>query len=284
MPIDRDEIVRLARVALEEDLGSRGDVTGETMLPAELTAIGRVVARQDLVLAGIPILIEVFRQLDPELRVDVYHRDGDRVPAGECVAAVRGRARPILAGERTALNFCMRMSGIATLTRACVDEVTGTGCDILDTRKTAPGLRLADKYAVMIGGGRNHRLGLHDEAMIKDTHLAVQPDILVAVRQLLKAGLEPRQVTVEVRDLEQLLHAIAAGAGRALLDNMDLETMRAAVTSADGRIELEASGGLQPGSLRAVAETGVDCLSLGWLTHSVKAADLAMETETGSPT
>ena len=153
------------------------------------------------------------------------------------------------------------------------------GAIILDTRKTAPGLRAADKYAVAVGGGRNHRFGLYDAAMIKDTHLAVSPDIAGAVAALRKRGVEADRITVEVRDLDQLARAIAAGAGRALLDNMDLETLRQAVAHAAGRIVLEASGGLRPGHLRAVAETGVDCLSLGFLTHSTPAADLAMETE-----
>ena len=361
MPISREQIAELVTRALQEDLDQRGDVTGNTIFPADLRARARIVAREPLVLAGLPFAIETFEQLDPQMEVDVLRREGDRVPAGECVATVSGGARPLLAGERTALNFLMRLSGIATATRACVDEVAGTGADILDTRKTAPGLRMADKYAVSVGGGRNHRLGLYDEAMIKDTHLVVQPDIQAAVGALLATGLEPRQITVEVRDLHQLGEAIAGGAGRALLDNMDLETMREAVVMAGGRnhrmglydaamvkdthlavrpdigdavarlraagmqpeqitvevrdlqqlaaaveagagralldnmdldamreavafakgkIELEASGGLRPGNLRAVAETGVDCLSLGALTHSSRSADLAMETET----
>jgi len=280
MTLDRTEIERLAARALDEDLGARGDVTGRWAVPEAATAVGRIVAREPLVLAGIPIAAEIFRQLDPTLHFDVYHRDGSRPPAGECVAAVRGAARPILAGERSALNFLMRLSGIATATAACVLEVEGTGARILDTRKTAPGLRAADKYAVAVGGGTNHRFGLWDEAMLKDTHLAVEPDIEASVRRLREAGLAARQITVEVRDLDQLQRAVAAGAGRALLDNMDLETMAAAVRACGGRIELEASGGLRPGRLRAVAETGVDCLSLGWLTHSARSADVAMEIET----
>jgi nicotinate-nucleotide pyrophosphorylase (carboxylating) len=232
-----------------------------------------------LVLAGIPLAAQVFHELDPALVFEVFHRDGAFIPKGECVAAVRGAARPILAGERSALNFLTHLSGIATLTRRCVEEIEGTGAFLLDTRKTTPGLRVAEKYAVAVGGGRNHRFGLYDAAMIKDTHLALQPDIGSAVAALLARGLRAEQITVEVRELDQLDRAIAAGAGRALLDNMDPRTMRRAVARAAGRIELEASGGLRPGGLRAVAETGVDCLSLGWLTHSAPAADLALETE-----
>ena len=282
MALDHEELLRSVRGALDEDLGETGDVTGRTLLAEDKQAVGRIVTRQELVLAGMPFAAQVFLELDPSLRFEVSSHDGERVAAGECVALVRGRARPILAGERTALNFLMRLSGIATMTRRCVEEIDGTDAVLLDTRKTAPGLRAAEKYAVAQGGGRNHRFGLHDAAMIKDTHLALNPDIVSAVAALRKSGLRPEQITVEVREIDQLDRAIAAGAGRALLDNMDLSTMRETVERADGRIELEASGGLRPGNLRAVAETGVDCLSLGWLTHSSPAADLAMETEPGS--
>lgn len=279
MQLDHEDLDRLVRAALREDLRETGDVTSDTMLDADVHSVGRIVAREELVLAGIPFAARVYDQLDPGTGFDALRRDGEAVPAGECVAVVRGPARVVLAGERTALNFMMRLSGIATATRRCVDEIEGTGAVILDTRKTAPGLRAADKYAVAAAGGRNHRFGLYDAAMIKDTHLAVNPDIGGAVRALRERGLTADRITVEVRDLDQLRDAIAAGAGRALLDNMDLETMRQAVEQASGRIVLEASGGLKPGSLRAVAECGVDCLSLGFLTHSTPAADLAMEME-----
>jgi len=279
MPLAHEDLAGLVRHALREDLSETGDLTSNTILAPDAVAVGSIVARERLTLAGIPFAAQVYHQLDRALGFDVIRRDGDEVPAGDCVAAVRGSARAILAGERTALNFLMRLSGIATATRACVKEIEGTGAIILDTRKTAPGLRAADKYAVATGGGRNHRFGLYDAAMIKDTHLAVDPDIESAVGALRKRGVEADRITVEVRDLDQLDRAIVAGAGRALLDNMDLETLRRAVTRAAGRIVLEASGGLRPKNLRAVAETGVDCLSLGFLTHSTRAADLAMETE-----
>ncbi len=279
MQLGHEDLVALVRSALREDLSEAGDLTSNTILAADATAVGRLIAREPLTLAGIPFAAQVYHQLDPALGFDVFRRDGDDVPSGECVAAVRGSARAILAGERTALNFLMRLSGIASATKRCVQEIAGTGAVILDTRKTAPGLRAADKYAVTAGGGRNHRFGLYDAAMIKDTHLAVDPDIPRAVAKLRKRGVTAECITVEVRDLDQLGHAIASGAGRALLDNMDLETLRQAVALAAGRIVLEASGGLRPGQLRAVAETGVDCLSLGSLTHSTFAADLAMEME-----
>ena len=279
MQLGHEDLQRLVRRALREDLSETGDLTSNTILAADIRAVGRFVARESLTLAGIPFAAQVFHQLDPALSFEVFHRDGQEVPEGECVAAVRGSARAILAGERTALNFLMRLSGIATATRASVKEIEGTGAVILDTRKTAPGLRIADKYAVTAGGGQNHRFGLYDAAMLKDTHLALAPDIALAVKALRGEGVPADRITVEVRDMDQLARAIEAGAGRVLLDNLDLETMRQAVAVAKGRIVLEASGGLRPGRLRSVAETGVDCLSLGFLTHSTRAADLAMETE-----
>jgi len=277
--LDPEPLRRIVAAALEEDLGRRGDITTDAMIPAAARAEGFLVARSDLVLAGLPVAREVFRSLDDSVRFEEHCGEGERVAAGTRVASVRGAAGPILKGERTALNFLMRMSGIATVTRAAVDEIAGTGARILDTRKTAPGLRLLDKYAVAAGGAQNHRIGLHDAAMIKDTHLAVAKSIGEAVAAVLAAGHARESVTVEVGTLDQLEQAIAAGAGRALLDNMDLETMRRAVRLSEGRIVLEASGGLRPGRLRAVAETGVDFLSLGWLTHSAPAADLAMDME-----
>lgn len=277
--LDPDALRRVVAAALEEDLGAAGDITTEAVISPGARATGRLVARADLVLAGLPVAREVFRALDESVRFEEHHRDGERVAAGARIASVRGAAAPILKGERTALNFLMRLSGIATATRAAVDEVAGTKARILDTRKTAPGLRLLDKYAVAAGGAENHRIGLYDAAMIKDTHLALAASIGEAVGAVLRAGHPRGNVTVEVGSLQELEQAIAAGAGRALLDNMDLRTMRRAVELAAGRIVLEASGGLRPGKLRAVAETGVDFLSLGWLTHSAPAGDLAMEME-----
>ena len=279
MQLGHEDLAGLVRSALREDLSETGDLTSNAIFAAETSAVGRFVAREPLTLAGIPFAAQVYHQLAPSLGFETLRRDGDEVGAGECVAVVRGPARAILAGERTALNFLMRLSGIATATRACVKEIEGTGATILDTRKTAPGLRAADKYAVAAGGGHNHRFGLYDAAMIKDTHLAVDPDITRGVTALRERGVAADQITVEVQNLDQLDRAIAAGAGRALLDNMNLETLRQAVTRAAGRIVLEASGRLRPGRLREVAETGIDCLSLGFLTHSTPAADLALETE-----
>jgi len=279
MPLPAPALARAVAAALEEDLGSAGDITSDSVIPAPLLARARFVARQDLVLAGLPVAREVYLALDPALEFRDLRQDGERVLGGSPIALLRGRARAILRGERTALNFLMRMSGIATAARAAVDEVAGTGARILDTRKTAPGLRLLDKYAVAVGGASNHRMGLYDAVLIKDTHLGAGITIAEAVRRAVHCGHAAPTVTVEVRDLAELGQAIEAGAGRALLDNMGLPQIAGAVRLAAGRIELEVSGGLRPGGLRRVAETGVGFLSLGWLTHSAPAADLALEVE-----
>jgi len=276
-PYDADVAARCVRAALAEDLGASGDVTTEAVVSVARHAKATLVAREPMVLAGLPIAEEVFRQLDPSVVFTPRAKDGESVAAGAIVATAAGPARALLQGERTALNFLQRMSGIATATRAAVAEIAGTGAFILDTRKTAPGLRALDKYAVATGGGQNHRHGLYDAAMIKDTHLGAADSLRSAITACLDAGLRPEAITAEVSCVEQLDEAIDAGAGRALLDNMTLDALAACVRRGKGKIVLEASGGLRPGTLRAVAETGVDCLSLGYLTHSVRAADLAMD-------
>jgi nicotinate-nucleotide pyrophosphorylase (carboxylating) len=277
--LDSRVVRQVVAAALDEDLGTRGDLTTSAVYDRPVQGTAHIVAREDLVLAGIDVARVVFRTLDPALELALHQTDGARVSGGARVARLSGDVRPILRGERTALNFLMRMSGIASAASRAVEEVAGTGCRILDTRKTAPGLRHLDKYAVACGGALNHRLGLFDAVMIKDTHLGCGLSVGEAVRRALDDGHSPEIITVEVRDLEQLDQALAAGAGRALLDNMSLPLLRSAVEKAKGKIVLEASGGLCPGTLRAVAETGVDFLSLGWLTHSAPAANLAMELE-----
>jgi len=281
MKLDPELVRSAVEAALAEDLGESGDVTTAAVIPAGCSGTAGIVAREVLTLAGLPVAREVFRLLDPGLSFTAHVEDGERLAAGARVATVRGAARPILEGERTALNFLMRMSGIATAARAAMDEIAGTGATVLDTRKTAPGLRHLDKYAVAAGGATNHRMGLHDAVLVKDTHLAVARSIRAAVEAARERGHPRERITVEVRDEGQLREAIEAGAGRALLDNMDLEALRACVRIGRGRVVLEASGGLRPGNLRPVAETGVDAMSLGWLTHSARAADLAMEMELG---
>lgn len=278
-PLDGAAVSRSVAAALAEDLGAQGDVTTHAAVSAARRGKASFVAREPMVVAGLAVAAEVFRQLDAGVSFTTRVRDGDAVDAGTIVAYAIGPARALLEGERTALNFLQRMSGIATATALAVEEVAGTGATILDTRKTAPGLRALDKYAVTTGGGRNLRLGLYDAAMIKDTHLGAAGSLEQAIAACRAAGLAPEAITAEVRSVEELDEAIAAGAGRALLDNMSLPTLDACVRRGKGKIVLEASGGLRPGTLRAVAETGVEFLSLGYLTHSVRAADLAMDLE-----
>jgi nicotinate-nucleotide pyrophosphorylase (carboxylating) len=276
-PPDPAVVSRCVAAALAEDLGAAGDVTTRAVVPKGRSGEGVFVAREAMVVAGLGAAREVFRQLDPAVTFAPCVADGQAVEAGTPVATASGAARALLEGERTALNFLQRMSGIATATRAAVLEIAGTGATILDTRKTAPGLRALDKYAVAAGGGTNHRLGLYDAAMIKDTHLGAAASLGAAIAACRAAGLQRAAITAEVRSVEELDEAIAAGAGRALLDNMSLSALCACVKRGKGKIALEASGGLRPGGLKAVAETGVEFLSLGYLTHSVRAADLAMD-------
>lgn len=275
--LELPDIDALIDAALAEDLGEVGDRTTDAVIPSALQAEARLVAREALVVAGLGVAAAVFRRLDARAELIADVDDGDEVAEGDRIARVLGPARTLLRGERTALNFLTRMSGVASTARAAVREVEGTGVRVLDTRKTIPGWRALDKYAVAAGGGENHRMGLYDQAMLKDTHLAVAGSIAGAVRRLLGDGLPPSSITVEVRSPQELEQAIAAGAGRALLDNMDLETLRRCVEIGSGKIALEASGGLRPGALREVAATGVDAISLGFLTHSAPTADIAME-------
>jgi nicotinate-nucleotide pyrophosphorylase (carboxylating) len=278
-PIAIETVRKVVAAALEEDLGESGDITTLAIVAPERRANGYLVGRSALVVAGLLVAREVFRHLDPDAAFEECRSDGEETAAGTRLAVVTGSARAILAGERTALNFLMRMSGVATASRAAVAEVEGTGAVILDTRKTVPGWRALDKYSVAVGGATNHRIGLFDAVLIKDTHLSTGVSITEAVGRARAAGHAPRSITVEVGTPGELDEAIRAGAGRALLDNMDLATLRRCVASAAGRIVLEASGGLRPGRLREVAETGVRYLSLGYLTHSVRAPDIAMDLE-----
>jgi nicotinate-nucleotide pyrophosphorylase (carboxylating) len=275
--VDTASVTRAVAAALAEDLGARGDVTTRAVVPTDRRGKATFVAREAMVVAGLDVAREVFRQLNPSVTFTAHVADGALAGAGTSVASAVGPARALLEGERTALNFLQRMSGIATAAHAAVEEIAGTGATILDTRKTAPGLRALDKYAVAAGGGTNHRMGLHDAAMIKDTHLGVAASLASAIAACRAAGLPREAITAEVRSVDELEEAIAAGAGRALLDNMTLQTTAECVRRAKGKILLEASGGLRPGGLRAVAQAGVDFLSLGYLTHSVRAADLAMD-------
>jgi nicotinate-nucleotide pyrophosphorylase (carboxylating) len=284
-------VVGIVSLALSEDLGD-GDVTSDALIPPGLKGRSQIVARAAGVIAGLPVVAEVFRQVDPEILFHKQVADGDQVSAGAVVAEVTGPVRGLLAGERVALNFLQRLSGVATLTRRCVDAVKGYPARILDTRKTTPGLRSLEKYAVRMGGGTNHRIGLYDQILIKDNHLAAllteAGDIEGAVRLAVKRAREHVQgrmlVEVETESLEMVSAAIEAEADIILLDNMPVETMAAAVllvrehrnVLGTDRPTTEASGGVKPEELRRIAATGVDAISLGLLTHSAPALDLAM--------
>jgi nicotinate-nucleotide pyrophosphorylase (carboxylating) len=270
-PEDAREIV--AR-ALAEDLGD-GDVTAEATVPADAWAKALIRQKAPGVIYGIGYAELAFHALDPDAKVRSETPEGVWHPAGKPVLFVRGNARALLAAERTALNFLGRLSGVATLTARCVREVEGTGARILDTRKTTPGLRMAEKAAVWFGGGTNHRIGLFDEVLIKENHAAAAGGVGEAVRRA-RAARPELPLEVEVRDLAELDEALAAGAPRIMLDNMDLATMRAAVERTAGRASLEASGGVTLESLRRIAETGIDFISIGALTHSAPALDLSL--------
>lgn len=274
------ELERVVAAALREDL-PWGDLTTESLFPEALPARGEVMAKRPGVIAGLPVLEVVFRQLNPEVRVRLEVVDGAEVERGQVVAVVEGDGRALLAGERVALNFLSHLSGIATLTRRYVQAVAGLPCRIVDTRKTAPGLRILQKYAVRVGGGANHRFGLSDGVLVKDNHLAMLKREGVSLRQALER-LRARvphgiRIQVEVTDLDQVHEAVEAGADALLFDNMDLQTLRQAVARCRGRVLTEASGGITLETVRAVAETGVDLISVGALTHSAPALDLSLE-------
>ena len=263
--------------ALSEDLGA-GDVTTDATVDPEARGEASLMAKEDLVLAGLPVFQQAFLELDADISFEAFFEEGRPVRAGERVCLLTGRLSTILKGERTALNFIQRMSGIATLTRRYVDRISGTGARILDTRKTAPGLRLFDKYAVRTGGGVNHRFGLSDGVLIKDNHIAAAGSIAKAVALARRKSPHTLKVEAEVEDLAGVREALDAGADIILLDNMPVKEIRAAVKLANGRVMLEASGGGQPGHGAGPSpETGVDAVSVGALTHSARAVDLSLE-------
>ncbi len=270
LPEDLNEVV--AR-ALSEDLGA-GDLTAG-LLPADLEAEARVVVREPAVLCGAPWFDEVFAQLDPDITVCWHHDEGDELETDATVCSVAGRARSLLTGERTALNFLQTLSGTATTARRYAAAIAGTGTSILDTRKTLPGLRTAQKYAVRCGGGNNHRMGLFDAVLIKENHILAAGSIAEAVKAA-RNNAPGVSVEVEVENLDELEQACAAGADRVMLDNFDLETLRLAVKITAGRAELEASGGVDYETLRDIAESGVDFISVGALTKHLHATDFSM--------
>lgn len=268
--------------ALAEDVGS-GDVTTLATIPETATATALLRARQPLVLAGLGLAEEAFRTLDSAVQFERPARDGDPLPAGATALIIRGNARALLTAERVALNFVQRLSGIATLTARYVKEISGTGARVLDTRKTTPGLRALEKFAVRCGGGQNHRFGLHDMVLIKDNHLAAlrgaQPNPVAAAIQRARAQYPKLKVEAEADTLEQALQAAEAGADFILLDNMPPALLREAVSRIAGRSKTEASGGVRLETIRTIAETGVDFISVGALTHSATAVDLGLDFE-----
>jgi nicotinate-nucleotide pyrophosphorylase (carboxylating) len=271
----REETVeRVVAAALAEDVGE-GDVTTDATVDADALGTATLVTRAPGVVAGLDVTEAVFRALDPAVGFEALVVDGAVLSEPAAVARVSGSLRAILTGERTALNFLGRLSGIATLTRRYVDAVAGTGVDILDTRKTTPGLRVLEKHAVAAGGGRNHRFSLDDSVLVKDNHLRAAGSVRAAVERLRATTDLP--VEVECDTLEQVGEALAAGAEAILLDNMTLHGLRAAVAIAGGRARLEASGGVTLDTVRAIAETGVDEISIGALTHSAPSLDVSLE-------
>lgn len=272
LPVEISESIRRA---LAEDVGS-GDVTTDTIVPTDASLRGRIISKQAGVVAGLTIAEAVFHELDERITFTPQVSDGARVDTKTIVADVVGPARALLTGERTALNFLGRMSGIATLTRQFVDEVSSTRAVILDTRKTAPGLRLTDKLAVRIGGGQNHRTGLFDMVLIKDNHIDFAGSITAAVTRVRDSGTK-LEIEVETRTLEHVREALALEVERILLDNMSLELMREAVQLTAGRAKLEASGNVSLENVLEVARTGVDFISVGALTHSPKVFDVSLE-------
>lgn len=274
--VDLAEVETIVRRALAEDIGS-GDVTTDSTLPPEAQLAGRFLAKQPGVVAGLEVARLAFALIDERVQFSTRVTDGDRVEEGQVFATMSGPGRALLSAERVALNCLQRMSGIATLTRRFVEAVQGTRAVILDTRKTAPGLRALDKWAVRLGGGQNHRSGLYDMVLIKDNHIAAVGGITEAVRRVRAADAQKHAIEVEVRNLVELREALDVHVDRILLDNMSVDEMREAVRVAGGRTPLEASGNMTLENVAAVAATGVDFISVGALTHSAPALDISLK-------
>ena len=281
-PLSESEIRQAVQHALAEDVGS-GDVTTLSTVPADAVCSAVMRAREPLVAAGMDVAAEVFRQLSEGLKLQPECKDTQRMAAGANMLKISGSARAILTAERVALNFVQRLSGIATLTAQFVDTIKDTNAKILDTRKTFPGMRRFEKYAVACGGGKNHRMGLFDMVLIKDNHLAAllgtKPNAIAAAVQRARKKYPALKVEVEADTLEQVQQAVIAGADFVLLDNMSLEVLRQAIALCKGKTLTEASGGVNLTTVRAIAETGVDFISVGALTHSARAVDIGLDFE-----
>jgi nicotinate-nucleotide pyrophosphorylase (carboxylating) len=275
MRLDKKELDRIISSALKEDIGS-GDVTTNSIIPRTLKSNAFLLAKEDGIIAGLPIAKAVFQKMDKKIIWKSLVKEGDKVSAGTKIAQIRGSYRTLLTAERTALNFLQRMSGIATATSKFIEQLQGLDTKILDTRKTAPCLRIIDKYAVKIGGGTNHRMGLYDMVMIKDNHIKVSGSITEAVRQIRKKLKRKITIEVETTNINEVKEALNAHVDIIMLDNMSLPEMKETIALINNRVKVEASGRIDLNSIRAVAETGVDFISVGALTHSVKALDIGM--------
>lgn len=276
--IDRFDLDAFVQSTLAEDLGPTGrDVTSEAVIPEDAIFSGVMDSRHEAVIAGLPIAEAFFRTLDPNVEIEILAREGEAVEAGADIMRLKGKGRAMLTAERSALNTVQHLTGIASMTAEYVQRIAGTGCTLLDTRKTIPGLRVLEKYATRMGGAQNHRMGLWDAAMIKDNHVAVAGDIAKAVKLAVDAKIET--VIVEVDRVDQIEPALAAGGTHLLLDNMEPATLRGAVTLIGDRAATEASGGINLETIRDKAETGVDYVSVGRLTQSAPAADIGLDFE-----
>jgi nicotinate-nucleotide pyrophosphorylase (carboxylating) len=267
----------VVRAALLEDLGRAGDITTDAVVPAEATVEAVIAARQRGVLAGLDAALLAFELVDPALRIERRQADGARISRGETVARISGRARGVLSAERTALNLLSRMSGVATATRALADAIAGYKAKIVCTRKTTPGLRALEKHAVRLGGGANHRFGLDDAMLIKDNHIALAGGVREALERARRHAGHLVKIELEVDTLDQLAEALEVGVDAVLLDNMNPETLRRAVAMVDGRAVTEASGRITLETAPAVAASGVDLISCGWITHSAPILDLGLD-------
>jgi nicotinate-nucleotide pyrophosphorylase (carboxylating) len=282
MPTSKSQVEEIIDRALAEDLG-KGDVTTEALISSDQQGTGFIVAKQEGILAGTGVAKQIFHRVDPELKFEIFLEDGTRVKPGNRVARVSGSIASILRAERVVLNFLQHLSGIASETNRYMARVEGLPVRIMDTRKTTPGLRSLEKYAVRMGGGENHRMNLGDGILIKDNHLAGLRNRGLGIKEIItrarKNAPERLPVEVEVRNISEALEAVEAGADIVMLDNMNIEDIRKAVTSIHGRALIEASGGITLENVRAVAETGVDFISIGALTHSASALDISLELE-----
>lgn len=268
-------VQHLIEIALEEDIGP-GDITTESLVGEDVAGKGVIVAKEPLVIAGLDVAKQVFERLDPKILFNPRYQEGDTIEDGEIVLEVEGRLRTLLLGERTALNFLQHLSGIATTVRSYVDKLANKDVRLVDTRKTIPGLRVLEKYAVRVGGAYNHRMGLYDGVLIKDNHIAVSGGITKAVERIRKTVSHLVKIEVEVSDLSEVKEALEAGADVIMLDNMDVDQIRESIAYIDGKAVVEVSGGVTRNDLAILAETGVDIISVGALTHSARSVDMSM--------